>query len=257
MRALLGPWRDSVLTSSKAVPLDLKPGEHKEVMLGGEGATITGHVVATGGDNDTLSKRWSLNYLISRDRGIAYPRDAETPGFDPSAPMESSWTRDPAWHTWLASRENYYVKLSDDGQMRIHGVPPGSYNLLLQLYEQPAGCLVETIGEKVIPVTIGEDQSGEVALGEIDVPCRRGPRVGTDMRAFKFTDADGRVRLVNDMSGRYVLFHVWASWCQPCLASMPSVKSSVEQHAEDALTFVGLNVDKDQQPPSRSPRKVN
>jgi thioredoxin-like negative regulator of GroEL len=65
------------------------------------------------------------------------------------------------------------------------------------------------------------------------------------MRAFEFTDSEGRRQSVADVNGRYVLFHVWASWCQPCLDSMPAVKSIVEQRSQDPLTVVGLNIDED------------
>lgn len=247
VRALLGPWRDSVLTSSKAVPLDLKPGDRQEVMLGGEGATIVGRVVATGRNNDALSKNWSLNYLVSRSGGVDYPRDAEPLSFAFSGAIQPSWLRQPDFGNWRATRENYFVKLAEDGRLRICGVGPGTYDLVIQLYEQPSGCLVETIGEKVVPVTITIDQAaaGEVALGNIEVPCRIGPRLGSDMRAFKFTDAEGRVRLVDEMNGRHVLFHVWASWCKPCLTTMPALKAAVDRHAADPLTVVGLNIDKD------------
>jgi beta-lactamase regulating signal transducer with metallopeptidase domain/thiol-disulfide isomerase/thioredoxin/uncharacterized GH25 family protein len=247
VHAYLGPWQDSVLTSSKSVPLDLKPGDRQEVTLGGEGATITGRVVATGRNNDTLSKNWSLNYLVSRTSGVDYPHDAEPLSFDPAGPLEERWLRQADFGNWRATRENYFVKLADDGRLRIVGVRPGAYDLVIQLYEQPSGCLVETIGEKVVPVTIRKDQAdaGEVVMGDIEVPCRSGPRVGSDMRAFKFTDAEGRVRLVDEMNGRHVLFHVWASWCKPCLATMPELKAAVEEHAADPLTVVGLNIDKD------------
>ncbi len=246
VRPALGPWEDSVLTSGESVPLDLKAGDQVELLLGGDGATVTGRVVATGGDNDSLSKRWSLNYLVSRSPGVAYPRDAEPLSFDPNGPLDTAWLREPGFSAWVATRENHFVKLTEDGRMRIQGVRPGSYDLVIQLYEQPAGCLVESIGAKVIPITIAENQqSGEVSLGEIDVPCRRGPRVGSDMRAYKFTDSEGRVRLVNEMTDRYVLFHVWASWCKPCLAAMPQVMSTVLQRSNSPLTVVGLNVDKD------------
>jgi thiol-disulfide isomerase/thioredoxin len=225
----------------------LKPGDRQEVMLGGEGATIVGRVVATGRNNDALSKNWSLNYLVSRSGGVDYPRDAEPLSFAFSGAIQPSWLRQPDFGYWRATRENYFVKLAEDGRLRICGVGPGTYDLVIQLYEQPSGCLVETIGEKVVPVTITIDQAaaGEVALGNIEVPCRIGPRLGSDMRAFKFTDAEGRVRLVDEMNGRHVLFHVWASWCKPCLTTMPALKAAVDRHAADPLTVVGLNIDKD------------
>jgi hypothetical protein len=177
----------------------LKPGDHKDISLGGDGATVTGRVVATGGDNETLSKKWSLNYLVSRDRGVEYPRDAEPLSFDPSGPLDAAWLRQPDFHASLATRENHFVKLADDGRLRIHGVRPGAYDLVIQLYEQPAGCLVETIGETVIPITITEDQAetSEVGIGNVEVACRRGPRAGSDMRVFKFTDFEGRVQSIN------------------------------------------------------------
>ncbi len=245
--ALLGPWRESPLTSSKSVPLDLQAGDVRRVMLGGEQATITGRVVATGRDNDALSKNWSLNHLVSRTRGVGHPQSAEPLSFDPTGPVQESWLNRPDFHKWLATRENYFVKLADDGRLRITGVSPGAYDLVLQLYEQPSGCLVETIGTKIMPLTITDDQAnaGDVVLGDIEIPCRAGPRVGSAMYSYQFTDTDGRVRYVNDMNGRYVLFHVWASWCQPCLASMPNLKAAVERHASAPLTVVGLNIDKD------------
>jgi thiol-disulfide isomerase/thioredoxin len=86
---------------------------------------------------------------------------------------------------------------------------------------------------------------GDLDLGSIDVPCRIGPRTGADMRAYKFTDADGQVRSVNDLQGRLVLLHVWATWCDPCLKAMPSLKASVDGHANSPLTVVGLNIDED------------
>jgi thiol-disulfide isomerase/thioredoxin len=247
VKAYLGPWEESKLTSSRSVPIDLKPGDRKEVSLGGEGVTITGRVVATGRSNDTLSKNWSLNYLISRDRGLDYPSEAKPLSFSATGPLDTARLRQPDFDSWLATRENYFVKLAEDGRLRIHGVQPGVYDLVIQLYEQPAGCLVETIGEKVVPITIANDQiaAAKVELGDIEVECQIGPRVGSDMRAFKFTDSDGRVRFVDEMNGRYVLFHVWASWCQPCLESMPEVKATVEQYARDPLTAVGLNIDED------------
>jgi thiol-disulfide isomerase/thioredoxin len=65
------------------------------------------------------------------------------------------------------------------------------------------------------------------------------------MRAFKFTDTSGRVRFIDDMQGRYVLLHSWATWCAPCLQSMPMLQAAVEKYSSAPLTAVGLNVDED------------
>jgi beta-lactamase regulating signal transducer with metallopeptidase domain/uncharacterized GH25 family protein/thiol-disulfide isomerase/thioredoxin len=246
VRAYLGPWQDSPMTSSQSLPIELKPGEHREIVLGGSGATLSGRVVATGRNNDDMSKQWSLNYLISRDRGLDYPADAEPLSFDASGPVQAAWLRQPDSHNWIATRENHFVKLADDGTLNVYGVEPGEYDLVIQLYEQPAGCLVETIGEKIVPITVAASQTDSpIELGDIEVECRMGPRVGGDMRAFQFTDADGQVRYVDDLKGRYVLFHAWATWCAPCLQTMPEIVATVEKYADQRFTPVGLNLDKD------------
>ncbi|QEG36966.1 M56 family metallopeptidase [Bythopirellula goksoeyrii] len=247
LRASLGPWQDSPLTSSPSMPLELKPGEQRTVNLGGEGTTITGQVVETGREDTKLSKQWSLNYLISRDRGIDIPAQFASWSFDPSDGVQPSWLRNPGFHDWLGTRENYFVKLSPEGDMQINGVPPGTYDLVLQLYEQPAGCLVETIGSKVVAVEVTEsDQAtGTKDLGKIEVPCRAGPRVGESMQVYKFLDPSGQERTIFDMKGRYVLMHVWASWCASCLEHMPEMKATLDDLSEQPVTFVGLNIDKD------------
>lgn len=167
--------------------------------------------------------------------------------FDPRQPVEASWFLDPNHYRWLATRANYFVKLTPDGNLRITGVPPGKYDLVLRLYEQPAGCLVETVGEKVVAIEVTESDvtSGGKDVGDIEVVCRAGPRVGENMGIYTFTDPSGRVQTIADMQGRYVLMHVWASWCAPCLEALPDVKATAEQWEAKPITFVGLNVDKD------------
>ena len=244
IRPYLGPWRDSALTSAQSLPLELKPGERRELVLGGEGAVLTGRVVATGRDDAPLDRKYSLNFLVSRDRTVRrLPEDFPALSFDPSKPMEPSWSLDPRFRDWLATRENHFVKLTPDGDLRVTGVAPGDYDLLIQLYEQPAGCLVETVGEKIVPIQVKGD--GSIDLGQIEVPCRAGPRPGSNMRAYEFVDSTGKKQSVNDMAGRHVLMHVWASWCVPCMESMPAIQRAAHDLAGDPVTLVGLNIDQD------------
>jgi beta-lactamase regulating signal transducer with metallopeptidase domain/thiol-disulfide isomerase/thioredoxin len=246
LRVSLGPWRESELTSGASLAMDLKPGESRELLLGGAGAKLSGKVVATGRGNAPLDRNWSLNYLVSRDRGVTLPERIPL-GFEPKGPIQSSWLRDARFSDWVATRDNYFVKLASDGEMQIHGVPAGQYDLVLQLYEQPAGCLVQTVGERVVPteVTEADVAAGSKSVGEIEVACRVGPRVGENMQAYKFVDAEGHERTVYDMQGRYLLMHVWASECELCLAVMPEITAMVEEQGAAPVTFVGLNVDTD------------
>ncbi len=88
-------------------------------------------------------------------------------------------------------------------------------------------------------------------LGEVEVPCHIGPRVGSDMSAYQIANASGVVRNVYDLRGQHVLFHVWASWCAPCLESMPSLKATLDKYSNKPLTVVGLNIDEDRQAAQR------
>lgn len=245
--AYLGPWEDSVLTSSQAVPLDLQPGDHKTITLGGKGTTVNGKVVATGRGEAVLNKNWSLNYLIRRDGGLNLPKDFLKLSFNPTGPVQASWFLDPNRYDWLRTRPYYFVKLAPDGRLQINGVPPGVYDLVLRLYEQPAGCLVETVGEKVVTinVTTSDIASGMKDIGNIEVACRVGPRVGTNMQIYKFSDTTGREHIIKDMEGRYVLMHVWASWCVPCLKTMPDIQATINGLSDKPITLIGLNIDKD------------
>lgn len=245
--AYLGPWNDSPLSSSQAIPINLKPGENKKIVLGQDGTTVVGKVVAKGRDNAGLSKQWSLNYLISRKTGMSLPPGERPFEIGPDQPLDVGVLHSDDFDNWLDTKERFFVKLADDGALKIDGVPAGEYDLVIQLYEEPVGCLVETIGEKIVPVIVSGETKESTAydIGDMEVECRKGPRIGSDMRAFEFVDADGRQRYVDDMNGQLVLLHIWASWCDPCLQAMPNVQAAVQRHSKSPLAVVGVNIDED------------
>lgn len=53
---------------------------------------------------------------------------------------------------------------------------------------------------------------------------------------------DGRMLTRDDLRGRIVLVDVWATWCAPCLAEMPTLKRLQAHHTDDLL-IVGVNLD--------------
>lgn len=243
----LSPWQDSELTSARSVPLQPAPGQQITLRLEGEGADVTGKVVPTGRDGAPLDLTYSLNYLIRRGGGIELPGGLAPEEFDLNGPVKPEWFLDPNSRHWLASKENHFVKLSPSGEMDVRGVAPGRYDLSVRLYEKPAGCLVESIGHAVVPLRITERdvRSGAKDIGRIEVPCRVGPSIGQSMASYRFTDKAGRVRTIRDLGGQHVVVQFWASWCAPCLESMPSIQRTVRQSDPSELTIAAINLDHD------------
>ncbi len=52
----------------------------------------------------------------------------------------------------------------------------------------------------------------------------------------------GPVVAAADLRNRVVLVDVWATWCAPCLAEMPTLRDLHQRHA-GTLTIVGVSVD--------------
>ena len=48
-----------------------------------------------------------------------------------------------------------------------------------------------------------------------------------------------------DLHGQVVLLDVWATWCVPCLASLPFYQSVADTYGGRGLRVVGVNVDSD------------
>ena len=68
-----------------------------------------------------------------------------------------------------------------------------------------------------------------------------------DLRGKKFTIAGktltGKDFNSKELNGSPVIFHYWASWCEPCKQEMRALKELRSQFAKDKLRIVGINVD--------------
>ena len=135
-------------TSSESVPLECIP----------ESIATSYLVVKAWPSTDVLwqlaeamraSKRWSINLLVSRAGGVDWPEDAAPLGFDPAGSLQLAWLRRPiSIPGWLPDGTTS-SNCPTTGCCRSR-VKPSKYDLVIKLYEEPAGCLVETIGGKVV-----------------------------------------------------------------------------------------------------------
>lgn len=61
--------------------------------------------------------------------------------------------------------------------------------------------------------------------------------------AFSLRDLDGKTLRLADFKGRPVVLDFWATWCQPCRASMPHLNALHEKYGARGLAVMGLSVD--------------
>jgi peroxiredoxin len=63
-----------------------------------------------------------------------------------------------------------------------------------------------------------------------------------DGTTFQLTDLDGRPIRLADLRGKVVWLNFWASWCPPCQAETPILRSIAARYAARGLALVGVQV---------------
>ena len=53
----------------------------------------------------------------------------------------------------------------------------------------------------------------------------------------------GGTTSLNDLKGKYVYIDVWATWCGPCIAEIPSLKKVEKQFHDQDIQFLSISID--------------
>jgi thiol-disulfide isomerase/thioredoxin len=217
--------------------------------LGTGGTTVRGRVVLAGEGAGGIDLRQSLNMMVHKTAGIEPPESAREAGFDVMDGWDERWMSTPEGRDFLDTLRHDFFVIDEEGRFLINGVPPGDYELAIRPYEPPqGGCLVSLVGSRVVRFSVSEEQANEPSLdlGEIEVEVARGPRVGEPAPAIEVETIDGQAMTLGDLRGRHVLVDFWATWCGPCVESLPALRRFHEDYGADArLKILGLSLDED------------
>ncbi|KQV56642.1 MULTISPECIES: TlpA disulfide reductase family protein [unclassified Caulobacter] len=80
----------------------------------------------------------------------------------------------------------------------------------------------------------------KASLEKLDVPAM--PRAAPDT---VFTSLDGKPATLADFKGRVVVMNLWATWCAPCKAEMPTLAKLQAAYATQPVTVLPISVDRD------------
>ena len=86
-------------------------------------------------------------------------------------------------------------------------------------------------------------QSEAAAAADGQVTGTESPLVGQQAFPFKLAMLDGSWFHLGDHKGHVVVVDFWASWCGPCMQSMPLVDGVVREFADRKVELVAVNME--------------
>lgn len=75
------------------------------------------------------------------------------------------------------------------------------------------------------------------------MPASYGEQSATTLPSFKLQAADGSIIDLADLKGKKVFVNLWATWCPPCRAEIPSIEKLYKKTDKEKVAFVMLSLD--------------
>lgn len=63
---------------------------------------------------------------------------------------------------------------------------------------------------------------------------------------FAFTSSEGEYVTLEDLKGKVVVLDFWATWCGPCVASVPEMRKLYSRYSNESFVLIGVSSDYDE-----------
>lgn len=93
-----------------------------------------------------------------------------------------------------------------------------------------------------VPAASGEVKAIGAKDGTFDYRLDRS-KAGTPAPDFAFLDPDGGEKTLKDFAGKPLLVNLWATWCAPCIAEMPTLDRVAAAYGPKGLAVLTISQD--------------
>ena len=256
-RTVVRPMSSAVmiLSSVDSQELDAVAGQTLHVTIGGGGRTVAGRAEIPEKIAALHDWTWDpMSYATTKiDLKVRMPSEI----IKGSLEKRLEWMKTDAGKAYLKAsqevslkRHMYPAEFQQDGSFHINGVAPGTYSFSVAIHRPngsstcgPGDILASGSTEFTVPQSPAPSDT-PIEIPPIQLELAHMIEVGQAAPDFSVKTLDGKVVKLSNLRGKYVLIDFWASWCAPCVAEMPNVKSAVSAYANDQrLVVLSLNLD--------------
>jgi len=191
-----------------------------------------------------IERGWHL-YSTERVEGGPSPTRitvAPNQGFEIAGEIDSPAPHSAYDPNFQVATESYEGSVTFRIPVKPTTARPGPGKLRVQVRYQSCTatiCLPPQLLE--LETVINGSEAKSASTDQPEVSARNSLAPGAAVPDFEFIDFDGKRHTLAEFRGRAVLLDFWASWCSPCLADIPELKSVYQRFHAQGFEIIGLN----------------